>query len=149
MLNFSNAKRTIIAMTGGILSSLMISTPVLAEAKVIFQKYVSDCTIFYSGTDNPAKCRQYAVTYDPSNETYGHHFIFDSSGRRSIMLFSPEFSMPERREAMFKITGILINNDGEKVTSRGNGRCKLNTSVLNCNFYDFQTQEMLNVNVKF
>ena len=148
MLNFSNAKKTVTAMTAGILSTLMIATPVLAEVKVVFDEFVRDCTIYYSGLADPIECRRYVVTYDPQSNTYAHHFIVDSSGRKTIMLFSPEFSLPQRREAIFKITSVTINNDGQKVRSRGNGRCKLNVELLSCSFFHFESEEILNVNVK-
>ena len=149
MLNFSKAKRAVIAMTGGILSSLMISTPVLAEAEIILRKSVSDCSIYYSGLADSLNCRRYVVTYHRESETYAHHFIFDSSGRKSIMLFSPDSWVPGGKEVMSKITSVTINNNGKKVRAQGNGRCKLNVSLVSCNFYEFKTDEILNVNVKF
>ncbi len=149
MLNFSNAKKTFTAMTAGILSTVMISTPTLARAEIILRRYVNDCNIYYSGITDRLECQQYLVTYDRQSETYAHHFVLDSSGRQTIMLFSPDSWMPERREAMFKITSVTINNNGEKVRSRGNGRCKLNVSLLSCNFYHFESEEILNVNVRF
>ncbi|MGK7941556.1 MAG: hypothetical protein AB4062_15680 [Crocosphaera sp.] len=149
MLNFFNAKNTFMAITGGLVSTLIISIPIVAKAEVIFKKYVPNCTIYYSGIPDSVRCREYVVTRDNQNQTYGHHFVFNRSRTKSIMLFSPNFSIPDRTEVMFKITGIMLNNGSKKIMSQGSGRCKFNLYSLNCNYYDFDTEEILNINIKF
>ncbi len=149
MLNFFNSKKISIAITGGMLSTLAISTAALAQVERRLDVTPKTCSVSHSRIgDEPVRCQQYWVTYNPEDKSYGHHFLFNRSGSDRILLFSPEhWGDGESRD--FEITGMMLVYDDERVFDEGSGRCQANTYGLHCSFYSFKLKGLLSVNIQF
>ena len=68
MLNFFNSKKISIAITGGMLSTLAISTAALAQVERRLDVTPKTCSVSHSRIgDEPVRCQQYWVTYNPED----------------------------------------------------------------------------------
>lgn len=136
-------------ISGGMLSTLTISTVTLAQVKKYLDITPKTCSVSHSRIgDAPVQCQKYWLTFNPENKSSGHHFLFTSSGNDRILLFSPDsWGDPKARD--FEITGMLLMYDDKQVFDEGSGRCKIDTYGLNCTFYSFKLEGLLKIDLRF
>lgn len=149
MLNFFNSKKNLIAITGGMLSTLAISTAALAQVEKRLDVIPKNCSVSHSRIgEKPIKCERYLVTFNPEDKSYGHHFAFSRSGNDRILLFSPKH-WGQTKSRDFEITGMILMYEDEKVFDEGSGRCQANTYGLHCSFYSFKLEGLLSIDIQF